>query len=104
VAGLAALVALLTSGATASLGSTTSLGALTGDVAGATAAVAGLLGLRRSALTADVTLLAAVVASWGTLGRAVGSAVRVVSAVVAATATGSGSRSLVVHCVWVFEW
>ena len=75
---LSALVALLTASATA--GSTTSLGALTADVAGTTAAVAGLLGLGRSALATNVTLLAAVVAGWGTLGGALGSAVRVVAA------------------------
>ena len=52
----------------------------TADVAGTTAAVAGLLSLGRSAFTADVTLLAAVVAGWGTLGGALGSAVRGISA------------------------
>lgn len=95
---LAALVALLTASTTAG-GSATSLSALTADVTGTTAAVASLLGLRRSALTADVTLLAAVVAGWGTLGGALGSTVRVVATVVAATATGSRSRSLVFHCL-----
>jgi hypothetical protein len=76
---LAALVALLTAGATTT-GSTTSLGALTADVAGTTAAVAGLLSLGRGALAANVALLAAVVAGRGTLGRALSSAVGVVAA------------------------
>ena len=75
---LTALVALLAASTTAG-GSATGLGALTADVAGTTAAVASLLGLRRSALAADVTLLAAVVAGWGALGGALSSTVRVVA-------------------------
>jgi hypothetical protein len=80
VTDLAALVALLAAAATATHLGTAVLGALARDVAGTTAAVAGLLSLGRSAFTADMTLLAAVVAGWGTLGGALGSAVRGVSA------------------------
>lgn len=80
VTDLAALVALLARGATATHLGTAVLGALARDVAGATAAVARLLSLGRSAFTANVALLAAVVAGWGTLGGALGSAVRGVSA------------------------
>jgi hypothetical protein len=56
------------------------LSALAADVAGTTAAVAGLLSLRVLAFAAHVALLAAVVASWGSLGWALGGAVRRVSA------------------------
>ncbi|KAH6868815.1 hypothetical protein BKA58DRAFT_201328 [Alternaria rosae] len=80
VTDLAALVALLAGGATATHLGTAVLGALARDVAGTTAAVAGLLSLGRGALAANVALLAAVVAGWGTLGGALGSAVRGVSA------------------------
>ncbi|KAF2002506.1 hypothetical protein P154DRAFT_520962 [Amniculicola lignicola CBS 123094] len=75
VSDLAALVALLTAAATTSStdGSAAVFGALTADVAGGTTPVAGLLGLRRSALAAQVTLLATVVAGGITLGRALGS-------------------------------
>jgi hypothetical protein len=81
VTDLAALVALLAAAAaTATHLGTTVLGALARDVAGTTAAVAGLLSLGRGAFTANVTLLAAVVAGRGALGGALGSAVRGVSA------------------------
>jgi len=95
VTDLTTLVALLAAAATATHLGTAVLGALARDVAGATAAVARLLSLGRSAFTANVALLTTVVASWGTLGGALGSAVRRVSAVVAATATGASSRCLV---------
>jgi len=92
---LATLVALLTS-CTSHAGATL-LGALTADVAGTTAAVAGLLSLRVLALAAHVSLFATVVAGWGALSGAVGSAVRRVSAVVAATAASASSWCLVFH-------
>ena len=80
VTDLTTLVALLAAAATATHLGTAVLGALARDVAGATAAVARLLSLGRSAFTANVALLTTVVASWGTLGGALGSAVRRVSA------------------------
>lgn len=76
---LATLVALLATTSASHAGSTL-LGALTADVASTAAAVAGLLSLGVLTLAAHVALLAAVVASWGSLGRAVSSAVRRVSA------------------------
>jgi hypothetical protein len=80
VSGLATLVAFLSARTLHAAGGSTLLGALTADVTGATAAVAGLLGLRGGALAAQMALLAAVVASRVALGGALGSAVRVVSA------------------------
>ena len=80
VTDLATLVALLAAAATATHGGTAVLGALARDVSGATAAVARLLGLGRGAFTANVALLAAVVAGWCTLGRALSSAVGRISA------------------------
>jgi len=81
VALLAALVALLAarSAATATHLWSAVLGAFARDVAGSPAAVARLLGLGGRALAANVTLLAAVVAGRGSLGRALGSAVRAVA-------------------------
>jgi hypothetical protein len=77
---LAALVALLAATGGASHTGTSLLGALTADVAGTTAAVACLLGLRVLALAAHVALLSAVVAGRGSLGGALGGAVGRVSA------------------------
>lgn len=76
---LAALVALLTAAST-SHGSSAVLGALAADVAGLTTAVAALLGLGSGAFTAQVTLVAAVVAGRVALAGAVGSTVGRVAA------------------------
>jgi hypothetical protein len=76
---LATLVALLATAWGATHAGTALLGALAADVAGTTATVAGLLSLGVLALAAHVALLAAVVASWGSLGGTLGSAVRRIS-------------------------
>ena len=97
VASLTALVAFLaTAGTTADRG-TSILGALTADVTNTTATVARLLGLRRRALAAQVTLLTAVVAGGVSLAGAFSGTVRRIATVVAATATGTSSWSLVIH-------
>ena len=79
VAALTALVALLSATNGASRRAAV-LGAFAADVAGLTAAVAALLGLRCGALTAQVALVAAVVAGGVALAGAVGSTVSRVTA------------------------
>jgi hypothetical protein len=88
VAALTALVALLTAADTTRR-RTAVLGALAADVASLAAAVAALLSLRCGALTAQVTLVAAVVASGVALAGAVG---RTVSRVAAYMISESSSK------------
>ncbi|KAF1979220.1 hypothetical protein BU23DRAFT_549239 [Bimuria novae-zelandiae CBS 107.79] len=85
---LAALVTLLTAAGTTHGGAAV-LGALAADVTGLAAAVAALLGLGSSALTAQVALIAAVVAGGVALAGAVGRAVGRVAALCHVSQTSS---------------